>query len=724
MPWSSASTTTGLFDASLPAVAIFKPCSAAARNETLVQRRAARCRKLIAKMPQTTVAVLRDVYAAAGGEEAPLGERAAVRALRDGFAALALGKSMSWTDEVVERVLKKTDPSGATDEYGGLEHFLAASAQALRTVEKAAAAARPHSYDRSGRQARSSRPLPVRMRGVAGVQQLMGALASGTRTLFGYNIVDIDTMFGAMDRDQNGVIDWPELEAALARLDIVVEGETFENLVNAIDVNGDGIITLVEFRRALAWLERTETSAAAANGARRKKKKKKKTKTRRAKGAKQKRAAGASRIGRDLGLGSRRIATQRRPQPPRRAAKPLEQEQQPPPQQPPPRREEEPRSPPHAATAAPAPQPQLPPELALQPALQQTWLPTPQPRASLGPSPRSGDDPVLGALRSLLAQQGNGELASKESNQRALKEALREMYAQHAPSGARLASAAATARGASPVACGRGGDRAAEFGTMLNTIVRQLVGGAIPASVAANGAARAPLSPLSTEQQRRPAPRAAKRLVASVPRLERFNGVVTRGQIDAVVTLLIDEMMLAEASALAAKRKLGEVVAESDARRAVLDKALAAIAAEEEAEGTARACLAERAAIAEKHAEEVEATRRAAEAAAATETPFALRTKARLAAPDAERAAVLRRDAESYAEYRALAEEAINPSGTGRAQWELVELYVCSLVLFRRSPIADARTQLALPYDHQSHTLAFLSLSSAPFLPSPLVSKG
>jgi hypothetical protein len=651
-------------------VAIFKPRSVAARNETLAQRRAARCRKLIAKMPLTAVAVLRDVFAAHAAAEAPLGERAAVRALRDGFAALALRRASSWTDEVVARVLKKTDPSGATDEYGGLEHFLAASAQALRTVEKAVAAARPHSYDRSGRQARSMRPIPARMRGVAGVRQLMRALASGTRTLFGCNIVDIDTMFGAMDRDQNGVIDWPELEAALVRLDIVVEGETFENLVNAIDVNGDGIITLVEFRRALAWLERTETSAAAASGARRKKK-------RSTKGAKR-RIVGVARVGH--GLGSRRVGKERRPQPPRRAAKMQEQQRQ----QPPPRREVEPRSPLRAA--GPAPQPTS------QPTSQPTPQPTPQPRASPGPSPVAGDDPVLGALRSLLAQQGNGEHASKDANQRALKEALREMYAQHAPMGVRPASAAGTARGASPVARGRGDDRAAEFGTMLNTIVRQLVGGAIPASVAASGAVRAPLSPLSAEQQRRPASRArpraqraAKRRVASVPRLERFNGIVTRGQIDAVVAMLIEEMMLEEASALAAKRKLGEVVAEGDARRAVLDKALAAIAAEEEAEGAARLRLAESAATAAQHAEEVEATRRAAEAAAAKETPFALHAKAQLAAPDSERAAVLRHDAQSHAEYRALAEEAINPSGTGRAQWELVELYVYSYIV-RRSP--------------------------------------
>lgn len=680
MPWDTSLTSrSGLFDASVPKVAIFKPRSTSSRKEKRALARAARCRKLIARLPGTTTVVLRDVFLtlAGGREDATLSARAVLGALRDGMLVLAYRGAAQWSDEIVDEIVRKTDRGAAGVEPGRVDysHYLAAAAQMIRTAtkENASSAARPHSNASRGA-VRSGVHLPAHLRGVAGVRQLLGALASGTRSLFGRPITTVDSMFAAMDQDGNGVIDWPEFQGALERLDIVVEGETFTKLMSAIDVNTDGAISLVEFRRAMAWLERTELSGR--SGVKMRKKRKKKTMK-----------VGGHALGRPkLGARARAGSKPRRSDANRRAA--------PAPAMP---TVVPVRSPAPASQPTPQPQPQPSPMRAPmpRPAAQPRMPPSPMPAAPTFSHAASAaaptvvaDDPVLGALRALLAQQSGGATLSKEEQQRVLKEALRQMYTQRegsASAGASVASPSspATRTRSSNAPISMGGDRAAQFGAMLNTIVRQLVD-VRSASGSARQNGRQPLAPVdnSAEQQRtqqggrRKMPQAkAVRRRGTVPRLQRFNGIVTRGQIDSVVSLLIEEMLLEEASGHAARRKLDEVIEQSDGRQAELRDARAALLRLKEAEDAARKHLDESKAVEEADLKSVAAARFAAQAKLDSSVHISsVGRRAQLIAPDYHRVAVLASDAASHLEYRKMAEESINPGGNGRAQWELIEL--------------------------------------------------
>ena len=65
--------------------------------------------------------------------------------------------------------------------------------------------------------------------------------------MHGYTINDVETMFQAMDTDGSGAIDYDEFSKGLRALDVVFGPKQLAALLEALDANGDGKVTLMEF---------------------------------------------------------------------------------------------------------------------------------------------------------------------------------------------------------------------------------------------------------------------------------------------------------------------------------------------------------------------------------------------------------------------------------------------------------------------------------------------
>ena len=65
--------------------------------------------------------------------------------------------------------------------------------------------------------------------------------------MYGRTINDVETMFQAMDTDGSGAIDYDEFTKGLRALDVVFGQKQLAAVLEALDANGDGKVTIIEF---------------------------------------------------------------------------------------------------------------------------------------------------------------------------------------------------------------------------------------------------------------------------------------------------------------------------------------------------------------------------------------------------------------------------------------------------------------------------------------------
>lgn len=94
---------------------------------------------------------------------------------------------------------------------------------------------------------------------IANLQQVIRS----KRQLYGTLITDLHSFFHAADRDSSGRIEISELQDAFSRLDVEVGEKDLEKVLATIDVDDDGAIDYMEFKR---WMTAREGRDAEAGG--------------------------------------------------------------------------------------------------------------------------------------------------------------------------------------------------------------------------------------------------------------------------------------------------------------------------------------------------------------------------------------------------------------------------------------------------------------------------
>ena len=90
-------------------------------------------------------------------------------------------------------------------------------------------------------------------------RHVLAAIRAG-RTLRGQPCSDVQTLFGIVDRDRSGAISVDELRVALHQLDLGLPSAQLDALVDTVDTDADGGISLAEFAQ---WLRESPPPTAA-----------------------------------------------------------------------------------------------------------------------------------------------------------------------------------------------------------------------------------------------------------------------------------------------------------------------------------------------------------------------------------------------------------------------------------------------------------------------------
>eukprot|EP01045_Picozoa_sp_COSAG04_P046966 COSAG04_NODE_17302_length_473_cov_0.564171_1_plen_97_part_01 len=88
---------------------------------------------------------------------------------------------------------------------------------------------------------------------------VLAAIRAG-RTLRGQPCSDVQTLFGIVDRDRSGAISVDELRVALHQLDLGLPSAQLDALVDTVDTDADGGISLAGFAQ---WLREPPPPTAA-----------------------------------------------------------------------------------------------------------------------------------------------------------------------------------------------------------------------------------------------------------------------------------------------------------------------------------------------------------------------------------------------------------------------------------------------------------------------------